>query len=311
MPLSAAEKQRRYRERIRNDPQRRAEELRKDRERWHKRKVLIANISDKEKRAQRKLWRTNKQKLRERHKRVYVDTPPDTPSTSEDPASPSYSRQKQMGRKVLRRDRARCYKRLQALEKKLKQKEAAVNRYKQRIHRLQKKTESPRSKTRKLLRNLIVSEKVKKTLDFHHTLLAQIKRNYDKTRNERKKRLFRKFLCGKIVKRYKMQTITRETFKISTQGWNNTKEERKKPCTGASRLKKCVVDLFCRDDISRITTGKKQTVTRNKQKEQKRLLLDTMKNLHIKYLAENSNHTLSYCSVHKTETILCGETNCE
>ena len=41
-----------------------------------------------------------------------------------------------------------------------------------------------------------------------------------------------------------------------------------------------------RDDNSRMTTGKRQTVTKSKVKEQKRLLLDTLTNLHEKFCGE-------------------------
>ena len=52
--------------------------------------------------------------------------------------------------------------------------------------------------------------------------------------------------------------------------------------------------FFIRDDNSRMTTGKKQTVTKNKLKEQKRLLLDTISNLHDKFCAENPTNIISY-----------------
>ena len=42
-----------------------------------------------------------------------------------------------------------------------------------------------------------------------------------------------------------------------------------------------------------MTTGKKQTITNEEKKMQKRFLLDTMKTLHRKYLAENTGG-LSY-----------------
>ncbi|KAK0143486.1 hypothetical protein N1851_018398 [Merluccius polli] len=48
-----------------------------------------------------------------------------------------------------------------------------------------------------------------------------------------------------------------------------------------------------RDDVSRITTGCKQTLTRCKVKKQKRFLMDTMKNIHRKFLSEQM-HMISY-----------------
>lgn len=53
-----------------------------------------------------------------------------------------------------------------------------------------------------------------------------------------------------------------------------------------TEIKKKVKDFFLRDDVSRITTSRKQTITQLKNKMQKRLLTDTMKNLHRKFLSE-------------------------
>ena len=49
-----------------------------------------------------------------------------------------------------------------------------------------------------------------------------------------------------------------------------------------------------RDDNSRITTGKKDTITRNGIKQQRRVLCDTMLNLHMKYHAEYPLSGVSY-----------------
>ena len=58
---------------------------------------------------------------------------------------------------------------------------------------------------------------------------------------------------------------------------------------------RCLVeDFLTRDDNSRLTTGKKQTVTKNKVKEQKRLLQDAMTNLHEKFCAEYPSNDISY-----------------
>jgi len=52
--------------------------------------------------------------------------------------------------------------------------------------------------------------------------------------------------------------------------------------------------FFKREDVSRMTSGKKQTLTRAKNKQQKRFLNDTVSNLHSKFLAENSDLKISY-----------------
>jgi hypothetical protein len=71
MPLSAAEKQRRYRERRNDDPLRRSEYLEKERKKYRNdlsngKKKLIEQMTDREKRHQRKEWKKRKQIQRER-----------------------------------------------------------------------------------------------------------------------------------------------------------------------------------------------------------------------------------------------------
>ena len=62
--------------------------------------------------------------------------------------------------------------------------------------------------------------------------------------------------------------------------------------TISTRLRKEVHAIFERDDNSRIT-GVKQTITRNKVKRQKRLMLDTLRHLFSKYQSE-SNQVISF-----------------
>ena len=73
------------------------------------------------------------------------------------------------------------------------------------------------------------------------------------------------------------------------------KQLQRKVCTSVGkRLKQSVIDFLVRDENSRETAGKKETITRQKEKKQKRILLDSMKLLHAKYLAENPGTKLSY-----------------
>lgn len=58
--------------------------------------------------------------------------------------------------------------------------------------------------------------------------------------------------------------------------------------------KRLIADFFERDDNSRLTTGKKQTVTKFKVRKQKRLLCDSMQNLHEKFCAEYPSSVISY-----------------
>jgi len=52
--------------------------------------------------------------------------------------------------------------------------------------------------------------------------------------------------------------------------------------------KQVVLELYEADDVSRLTADKKDVVTRNKERKQKRLLTDTLTNLLEKYCADST-----------------------
>lgn len=52
--------------------------------------------------------------------------------------------------------------------------------------------------------------------------------------------------------------------------------------------------FYNRDDVSRLTAGKTQTVTKMKAKKQKRFLWDNLRNLHKLFLIENPETEISY-----------------
>lgn len=81
-PLSAAEMQRRYRAKRDADPERRARYLQKEREKWQHdkatgKKKSIADMSEREKCAQRKKWKERKRQAKARQK-ARAEIPPDT-----------------------------------------------------------------------------------------------------------------------------------------------------------------------------------------------------------------------------------------
>lgn len=99
MPLSAAEKQRRYRARRDQDPERRAKYLSWEKEKWRKdkeqgKKKSIKECSEREKRCQRRKWRIAQAKSRAAKKAVEVvvsslSTPPLSKTPNQQEAGPS------------------------------------------------------------------------------------------------------------------------------------------------------------------------------------------------------------------------------
>ena len=160
--------------------------------------------------------------------------------------------------------------------------------YKKRwLRQKNKNPETPRTKTRKLLRYFPRKE-VKKTLMFHNVLIDQIRKHYKKEKKMEKIRLAR-MVSGPVLRKYKFKTHAFKVFEVATR---ITKHKPKKN-TLFHRLCQCVTNFYIRDDNSRIMSGLKNTVTVKKNKKQRRILNDSLKNLHLKYLSEN-NPSLSY-----------------
>lgn len=59
---------------------------------------------------------------------------------------------------------------------------------------------------------------------------------------------------------------------------------------------KIVRDFFERDDVSRLTAGVKQTITRLKVKKQKRIMNDSMKNLYKTFIEGQKLVKINYTS---------------
>lgn len=59
------------------------------------------------------------------------------------------------------------------------------------------------------------------------------------------------------------------------------------------RLRKQVQAFYERDDISRLTSEIRETITRQGEKRQKRILNDTIEKIHERYLLENTEPKIS------------------
>lgn len=119
----------------------------------------------------------------------------------------------------------------------------------------------------------------------------------------KKKKTVAGVAAGKIVKKYILQKWSEKALGFSKKCRtlcenedlsNNSTRQAYNRYTDKSLVNK-VKTFFTRDDASRMTTGKKQTITKKKIKMQKLFIVDTMKNLHRKFLAENTSH-ISYSS---------------
>ncbi|GBM80293.1 hypothetical protein AVEN_75205-1 [Araneus ventricosus] len=239
-----------------------------------------------------------------------MDTPPMTPGSSNIPdpvplyESPMYLLNKrgvnrqESGKKKVKQGKEKMKKQIKNLEKKLKLSEKMNAKLRQRLWRSSKQQsaqESPRTKVSKLLKGTKnVSKTVKKKLLFSELLVSKIKSTYIRS-NTAEKRILKSATSG-ILKKYRCQGY----FTSLTSCWKtNLSYGRTERKTKLEKLRGDVKAFLENDMTSRLTAGKKETITRNRQKCQMRLLNDSLKSLHKKFLAaypcyKDGDLTVSY-----------------
>ncbi|KAH9631753.1 hypothetical protein HF086_008862 [Spodoptera exigua] len=120
---------------------------------------------------------------------------------------------------------------------------------------------------------------------FDRLLSAEITQKFAKTANRKDKRVITKLIDKEKFKKFKVATDLRKV---------HLRERFKKNARNNINIQK-LVEKFYEDDInSRITPGKKQYKKKHGIVKQVRYLLDSIKNLHKKFLAENTNIKISY-----------------
>ena len=304
MPLSGAERARLYRLRKRENEAEYSSYLQKERNRYQKRKdkgdiKLVADMTEREKRSARRMWKLRKQNERNRNRvsTMELNTPPHSPGPF--PIQMNLTR----GRQRVRRDRSKAYREIAKLKQTVDNQRRTIEKYRKRLYRRSQRTkdlDSPRTKTASMLRGQRVSMPVKKTLLFHHVLVKGVTEKYKLMKSERSKQLIAQDFCNKLLKKYRMKKATKQHL-------NMTQRRIKEPISSdvgyvqkprkidiIERLKSDIEQFLCRNDNSRLKAGKKSTKTSAKVKKQIYLLNDTLRNLHLKYLAEDTSRRLSY-----------------
>lgn len=124
MPLTSAERSKLWRERKKNNPEEYRAYLQKERERYNKRKEKgeiksIQELSAREQKNQQKSWRVNQRNKREKSKILLdavqrLNTPLNSPN--ENNANDQTLKRNNVGRKKVRRDRARAYREIKKMK---------------------------------------------------------------------------------------------------------------------------------------------------------------------------------------------------
>lgn len=177
------------------------------------------------------------------------------------------------------------------------EKKKKLQNTKQNVPELKRNPQSPTTKTKNILKGSNASSLVKKTLSFHFSLLSEIKARYSAAKKERVKQIYARLMCGKFIKKYKLQTFCQKQIGFSYKRWKTCGRKldfiRQKNIISQG-LRSTIKQFFLRDDVGRVVTGKKNTVTVRKIKKQRRILCDTMVNLHKKFTAEHKHVSYSF-----------------
>lgn len=310
--LTEEEKRKKNRERMkkardnkRNNPETYEEEKKKERERYHKRveagKIKKVNdLTNREKRTKRKYWRETIKKSRDKKRLIQEAerqsdeiSPPPSPQNIVIPiANNPGPHQKDSGKKRARKLRRKLKKENEELKEKLKKLKRENEKLRKRQYResvATVKKNTPRKTVKRLLEGSKVTPKVRKELIFMEALKVQIRTNYLSRKKLAERQLIIESVAGDVVKKYKCISKVSSVVARCRQ----KKIERIKQ---NSRKKLQVTNFFEQDEVSRMCAGKKECITRMKEKKQRRYLTDSMKNLFDKFRKEHPFLKLGYSS---------------
>ncbi|XP_063384484.1 uncharacterized protein LOC134670614 [Cydia fagiglandana] len=244
-------------------------------ERYHANKKLVKDMTEREHRNIKRKWKTANKKRRERQKcaqQIMNITPASSPRSGT-PVSP-----RSRGRRQIRRDRSAVYRKNLKIQEKLEKMKRLCDKYKKRYQRA-KTTIKDTKKVNKLNQNK------------YSMLSNAIKDHYKSLKSVREKKALKRIFQGEGIAKSKMKiSIIRETLGIDQM----KAMKRQNNASGKKLLVDNIKSFFDRDDVSRATAGKRETVTFKKIKMQKRYLLDTMKGLFRSFKKENPELRCSY-----------------
>ena len=125
-------------------------------------------------------------------------------------------------------------------------------------------------------------------------LLQQLKDNFSELPTQKEKRLFQRMISGKLVTKYRVLEKEKKLKPVKKRKQKLTfTEQKRKERKKSIILKKKIENFMEEDSNSRVCAGKKDVITKQGVRKQKRVMLDTLINLH-KLFIEKSNIKISY-----------------
>ena len=310
--LTNAERQARYRQKIKEDPEKYQRHKEDERLRWKKRCKEIMK-SERAARYQRATWRKQSKSRRDEKRNttkeviglnVPVENEPDDIPIVDDNDPLNESRQKLTGRRKLRRDRSRLNRKIKFLQVKIDIEKRRVEMYRKRYQRLnmlkygRSVLSSPVKQTKKLLGPINVSPRLRKRIEFSSAVMSGIRKTYQNSRSNKTKQWINRLVRGHL-KKYGFLRMANALLGVQRKGFNidNPSDihiyKRKPHNSVRTRLSERVNAFLSRDDNSRITTSKNDVISRKGTTLQRRLLSESMTRLHKKFTDE-SDKKISY-----------------
>lgn len=274
------ERDRRYRLKKKNDPEykrRKIESVKKCNEKKR------SNESQRDIRMRKKYERERKRKYRLARKNSEKENGEDN-----EEASTSMSRSDAAALRERRRRKTRTLKlklRNTTLQRKIWKIIKAGERKKSKDYAVHSRSSSPSKMADTTSRSRI---ETRKALIAHYALM----RHYN-SRTQAKGILTT--AARSIVVKYKGM---RSHFKKFSIDYKSLRAVRSATKIGSQRRQE-LTDFFCRDDNSRLTSGKKETMTREKTKQQKRYLNFSVDFLFEKFKSENPNSSIGRTTFYK------------
>lgn len=145
-------------------------------------------------------------------------TPPPSDDDQEDQrASPPQSRQSNVGRKKVRRDRSAAYRKIEKLNVQVEKLTRSAEKYKKRYNRLKSTVQpSPVKRTEGIMK--LMKKQMKKEVLNLSVIVSQIKQKYRKSQNRRQKAALKDALSGRILRKYITVTRVKKSMNIYSKG---------------------------------------------------------------------------------------------
>lgn len=281
------------RQKIKDDPDRHAIHLEKERMRYQKSKRdgKIKSINECNPREQQA--RRAKQSEWKRNSRIKIKVLESKSETTSEVNNNSMTKQAKVGAKRRNKNTRKCYRDNQKILEENKRLKKSVDKYRKRIERAKKKkplSSSPQSIVQKFLNGRRVDPDINKRLISNEVLTQQLKASYRDSKSDKFKQILGRVLTGKVMKKYRNLTFAKKHIARVESSKIPRHED---PLKFIRQQNQSVI--FRREQVkkfflenSNVDPGKRQCKRINGELISKHYLTASIKDLYRKFCSETS-----------------------